>query len=93
LVAKVDTGLANLGAVAILAAAGADEVTGVEEAQGHGLFTYHLLKGLNATGGPVTLQSLFDYASPKVGDGARRQNRDQTPVIEGNAEAKSFRLR
>ena len=93
LVTKVDTGFAKLGNVVVLAAAGAEEVTGVEEAQGHGLFTYQLLKGLNAKAGPVTLQSLFDYASPKVSDGARRQNRDQTLVFEGNSETKNCNLR
>jgi ankyrin repeat protein len=96
LVTNVDVGAPDLGKIATLAASGGEEITGVEESQGHGLFTYYLLKGLNggaAAEGHVTLQSLYDYASPKVRDGARRQNRDQTPTLQGGQAEKIYQLR
>lgn len=81
LVAQVDT--AASGRVASLTASAGDEVTGTDEAAGHGLFTYHLLKGLSAKGGRATFKELYDYLSPKVRDAARRDNRDQTPQLTG----------
>lgn len=81
LVAKVDTGAS--GRVASLTASAGDEVTGTDEAAGHGLFTYHLLKGLSAKGGRATFKDLYEYLSPKVRDAARRDNRDQTPQLSG----------
>jgi hypothetical protein len=33
--------------------------------------------------GAVTLKGLFEYVKPLVQDAARRQNRDQTPVLYG----------
>ena len=34
----------------------------------------------------VTSRGLYDYLKPKVQDAASRQNRDQTPVLEGAAQ-------
>jgi len=52
LVTNIDTGnAADLGKVVVLAAAGGDEITGGEENQGHGLFTYYMLKTLNEKAG------------------------------------------
>lgn len=81
LVTKVDIGTAASGKLAVLAASSADEITGTDESQGHGLFTYYLLKGLNETRGEGDLQRLYDYLRPKVQDAAQRENRDQTPQI------------
>jgi hypothetical protein len=67
----------------ISSAAAADEITGTDEETGHGLFTYHLLKGLSAKGGKASFKDLHDYLSPKVRDAARRENRDQTPQLIG----------
>jgi hypothetical protein len=70
------------GSMTLLAAASGDEITGTLSEQSHGLFTYHLLKGLSAD--PKTsAQTLFDYLKPRVQDDARRENREQTPVIAG----------
>lgn len=89
LVTKVDAGAVSKRTVA-LTASGADEVTGALDAQGHGLFTYHFLKGLNGAAadaqGRVSLEDLFAYLSPKVKDDARRQNRGQTPQLIGSAD-------
>ena len=67
-----------------ISASAADETTGTYPDSGHGLFTYHLLKGLDSKGGKATLRELIDYLSPKVRDAARRDNRDQTPQLVGN---------
>ena len=88
LVTKVDTGAGSVEKLVVLAAAAGDEITGTDETQGHGLFTYYLLKGLNGEAwdkrGRVTLKNLYDYLTPKVQDAARRQNRDQTPALIGS---------
>ena len=66
----------------ILAAASGDEITGTLAEQSHGLFTYHLLKGLSADP-KASAKSLYDYLKPRVQDDARRENREQTPVLAG----------
>jgi hypothetical protein len=83
LVGKTDLGVSAAGRVTALTAAAADEITGTDEETGHGLFTYHLLKGLSAKGGKASFKDLHDYLSPKVRDAARRENRDQTPQLIG----------
>lgn len=65
----------------VLAAASGDEITGGLDEQGHGLFTYFLLKGLAA--GKRSAKDLVEYLTPKVQDEARRQNREQTPRLIG----------
>jgi hypothetical protein len=73
------------GKVISLTAAAAGEVSGASEAQGHGLFTYYFLKGLND--GKTKLGPLTDFLTPRVQDEARRQNRDQTPQLSGEGAA------
>ena len=58
-------------------------MSGVEETQGHGLFTYHLLRAFNEPSGRGNLMQVFDYLKPKVSDAARRLSRSQTPVLSG----------
>lgn len=87
LVSKVDDGGGSVGRVGALTASASDEMTGSDDVSGHGLFTYHLLKALNARGGKATLKELFESLSPKVRDAARRDNRDQTPQLLGDASA------
>jgi hypothetical protein len=85
LVAKADLGRAAAGKVVVLAAAAGDEIAGADAKQGHGLFTYYFLKGLNgearAGENGTTVQDLYDYLAPNVEDAARRDNRDQTPQL------------
>lgn len=81
LVTRVDIGMAQEGKVVVLAASASDEITGTDESQGHGLFTYYMLKGINNNQGDVTVKGLYDFISPKVQDAARRDNRDQTPQL------------
>lgn len=86
LVTQVEAGAAPNSKVAVLSACSTEESAAVLRSQGHGLFTYYLLKALNGaaadSSGQVTLRSLFKYVSPNVQDEASRQNRKQTPTIE-----------
>jgi hypothetical protein len=95
LVFKVDLAVASQGRLAVISASGADEVTGSDEPQGHGLFTYHLLKGLAEKNGDATVKELYDYLRPRVQDAARRDGRDQTPQLmpEGLGARTDVRLR
>ena len=85
LVTKIDVGRGETGRLVVFTASGPDEITGTLPDQGHGLFTYYFLKGLNgeaaATDDGVTVQALFDDLSPNVQDAARRDNRDQAPQL------------
>lgn len=81
LVGKIDTGAAPA-KITVLAASGADEISGSLDDKGHGAFTYFLLEGMNA--GKTTPKELNDYLTPRVQDEARRLNRDQTPRLQGD---------
>lgn len=73
--------------MAVLASSSGAEISVMHESAGHGLFTYHLLKALDgplAQGRPLTAGGVFDELAPKVSDGARRVNGEQTPQLEGN---------
>lgn len=95
LVMKVDTTAVPQN-LTVFAAASGDQITSTLEDQGHGTFTYYFLKGLSGgaknASGRVTTRALYDYLTPKVQDAARRQNRDQKPVLhsQGNWELVRF---
>jgi uncharacterized caspase-like protein len=80
----------------VFAAAEGDQITSTLEEQGHGTFTYYFLKGIGGdaknTAGAVTAKGLYSYLKPKVQDAARRQNRNQDPVlhIKGDRELIKF---
>ena len=70
--------------LSVLTAASGAEIAGSLEDQGHGIFTYYLLKGLQgeaASGGRLALSDLFSYLRENVQRAARRQNREQTPQL------------
>lgn len=79
LVGKLDLGLSGSSKIVALTAAASDQISGVDDQEGHGLFTYFLLKGLNM--GTTTVDGLYGYVTPNVQDEARRQNRDQRPQL------------
>ncbi|MFI5362570.1 MAG: caspase domain-containing protein [Elusimicrobiota bacterium] len=81
LVTQVDTALPGPGKLVVFSASAANEITAGEDAQGHGLFTYYFLKGLNEKGGKTTLRGLYDFLLPHVQDGAHRDGREQTPQL------------
>jgi hypothetical protein len=82
LVTKVEQGVIPEGKLTVFAAASGEQITGTLEDQGHGMFTYFFFKGLSK--GNDSAKALFDYLSPKVQDEARRQNREQTPILLGD---------
>jgi hypothetical protein len=90
LVTKVDTSIEKSGKIVLFAASASKEITATLKDQGHGIFTYYFLKGLGGDAkdgsGAVTPRGLYEYLKPRVQDAASRQNRDQTPVLEGAAE-------
>ena len=87
LVLKVDPGTGSVGRLVVMTAAGADEITGTDPQQGHGVFTYEFLKALSASSGRTTVRKLHDELVPRVQDAARRANRDQTPKLFGDGAA------
>jgi hypothetical protein len=95
LVTKVET-LAVPRNLTVFAAASGDQITSTLEDQGHGTFTYYFLKGWSGgakdASGRVTTKALYDYLKPKVQDAARRQNRDQEPVLHGSRDRELIRF-
>ncbi|MBI5209163.1 MAG: ankyrin repeat domain-containing protein [Elusimicrobia bacterium] len=90
LVSKLELGVAGTGKTVTFSASQSDEISGTAPDQGHGLFTYYLLKGLNGAAkdadGKVTVKSLYDFLLPNVKDRARRDNREQTPQMTIGSE-------
>jgi hypothetical protein len=77
------------GKVAVLSAAGAGQIAGGVDGEGHGLFTYHLLAGLRGGAsagkdGRLSLLELHDYVAGRVATAALRQNREQRPRLQGD---------
>ncbi|MBI5239457.1 MAG: caspase family protein [Elusimicrobia bacterium] len=83
--------------ILLFAAAAPDEITSTIKEQGHGAFTYYFLKGLSGgaqdKSGAVTPGGLYRYLKPKVQNAASVQNREQTPVLEGDAAEELVRFR
>lgn len=97
MVNKIDMGIIPE-KVVVLTASDKDQISGTLDDQGHGVFTYYLLKGLEGAAktdsGAVTVRSLFDYLVPKVQDAARLHNRDQTPqLLPADGAGAGIRLR
>jgi len=90
LITKVDMGEAPAGKLTLLTASSGSQITTTLENQGHGIFTYFFLKGLNGEAqdgrGRITATGLFNYLKPKVQDEARRQNRDQAPTFHTSSD-------
>lgn len=90
LITEVDEGFARKGRIALFTAASGSEITTTIEEEGHGIFTYFFLKGLQGAAkdasGKITAKSLHEYLKPKVQDEARLQNREQTPTLHTNTD-------
>lgn len=86
LVTVADTAVPLGAKLSVLTASSGEEIAGSLDDQGHGMFTYYLLKGLKGeaadTEGRMTLSSLHSYISQSVKRSARRQNREQTPQLK-----------
>ncbi len=95
----VDNPLLAGGKVVALTASDAEQVSGTAKDQGHGLFTYVLLKGLRGEAdqdgdGAIGLEELYRYVKPLVEQTARRDLlQEQTPQLLGNPDvARAVRL-
>jgi hypothetical protein len=92
LVMAINTAIpADMGNLAVLSASAGDQISGADNAQGHGLFTYFLLRELNRTGGKASVKDAYTAMVPDVQDAARRQNREQTPQFVAGSGASFFR--
>jgi len=95
LVMKVDSAAVPQN-LTVFAAASGDQITSTLEDKGHGTFTYYFLKGLSGgakdASGRVMSTALYDYLKPKVQDAARRQNRDQQPVLHAAGDRELVRF-
>lgn len=78
------------GKMVVFSAAQGDETAYPFREQQHGLFTYHLLKKLQATAGNVTLQALGDYIITEVKKSSLEENnKKQTPCVTPSAAVAS----
>lgn len=77
--------------VLVLSASGAEQISMSYDENGHGLFTYFLLKGIKEAGGAradggLDVPALFSYLKPSVQGVARRKyGREQTPQLTGGS--------
>ena len=75
--------------ISVMTASSGDQISSAYEEQGHGLFTYFLLKGIKnedvvKQDGSIKMDDLFGYIKPQVERIARKQfNNEQTPQLMG----------
>lgn len=73
----------------VLTASAGDQTSSTYDEQGHGLFTYFMLKGIKnedvvRQDGSIKIDDLFSYIKPQVERIARKQyNNEQTPQLTG----------
>lgn len=77
---KVKKGIPQ-GNTVVFSAAQSDEIALPNEEQGHGMFTYYVLRKLQETRGDVTLADLSKYVITEVGKRSAVINKPQTPCI------------
>ena len=82
---KIATGVPETGKLTVFTASDAAQISGTLEEQGHGMFTYYFLKGLNGAEASkaehVTVGSLYTYLCSHVNAEAHRQEREQSPQL------------
>lgn len=69
------------GNMVVFAAAKDDETAQVNDAEGHGMFTYYVLKKLQDTKGDVNLQDLTNYVTREVSRQTAVSDKLQTPNV------------
>ena len=74
------------GNMVVFSAAQEDETALPYEEEGHGMFTYYILKKLQETEGNITLQELSQYVIREVGRKSAVTNKPQTPCVTPSAE-------
>ncbi len=95
LVSVAESSPAPSGKVAVVAAAGPNEIAGGLELRKHGLFSYFLMRGLAGAADSdadksVSLGELRGYLGAEVPKAARRSNREQSPRVTGDAALKLY---
>jgi hypothetical protein len=88
LVNVVTTAVPASSRLTVLSASAGDQISGTINDQGHGMFTYYLLKGLKGAADPdetghVSLGALYSYVRKSVEKAAHRDNREQSPELYG----------
>ena len=73
------------GNMVVFSAAQGDETALPNDQEGHGMFTYYLLKKIQETKGDVTLKDLSQYVIREVGRTSAVINKPQTPTITSSA--------
>ena len=87
LVSHVDDDGVLAGNLTVLAAASSDQIGSTYEEQGHGLFTYFMLKGIKEApvtkpDGSLDVRALYEYLKPEVEKIARKAyGNEQTPRL------------
>lgn len=80
LVMNMDKQVFHSDRIAILSASSGSQISSTHEKEGHGLFTYFLLKGIKE--GNAQLGTLYNYLRPQVEKIARKTyNNEQTPGL------------
>ena len=73
------------GNVVVFSAAQGDETALPNAEEGHGMFTYYVLKKLQESKGEVTLENLSQYVIREVGRKTAVENKPQTPCVTPSA--------
>jgi hypothetical protein len=80
LVMNMDKQVIHSDRIAILSASSGSQISSTHEKEGHGLFTYFLLKGIKE--GNSEIGTLYNYLKPQVEKIARKTyNNEQTPGL------------
>ena len=75
-----------VGNMVVFTAATGDETAYPNDEEGHGMFTYYLLKKLQETSGDVTYEELTNYVRKRVAQESIVQNgKSQTPTVSASA--------
>ena len=79
------------GNMVVFSAATGDETAYPNNREGHGMFTYYLLKKLQETKGEVTYEELSSYVKEKVSQQSIVENgKSQTPTINASLQAENW---
>ena len=91
LVMNMDKQVLHSDRIAILSASSGSQISSTHDKEGHGLFTYFLLKGIKE--GNSELRTLYNYLKPQVERIARKTyNNEQTPGLIAPAGLLNLRL-
>ncbi len=97
LIVSVATPLLPKGPAVVFTATGARGISGSLAREGHGIFTYYFLRGLESAVSEkmpsVKARWLYGYLDPRVKKAAALQNLDQSPRLEGDASKTVVTLR